>query len=44
MMSRGLDKKEAKRKIVEGFFDPMIKKIEVENIRDNVTNLISQRL
>jgi Fe-S cluster assembly protein SufD len=44
LMSRGLDDKEARRSIVEGFFDPILAHIEDDKVRDNIKNDISTRL
>ncbi len=44
MMSRGLDKKTAKKTIVEGFFDPILIKIQNESLRGEIISSISQRL
>ena len=44
MMSRGIDDKTAKRSIVEGFFNPIIIKIENQEIQNEIINSISLRL
>ena len=44
MKSRGLDEKTSKKMIVEGFFDPIIIKIEDEALQDEIKNKISERL
>jgi len=44
MMSRGLDDKTAKKAIVEGFFYPIIIKIENEELQKEITDSISERL
>jgi len=43
MMSRGIKEKEAKKIIIEGFFEPILIKIE-EGVRDNIKNVILERL
>lgn len=44
MTSRGLDEKTAKKTIVEGFFDPVIVKIQDERIRNEIISSISKRI
>lgn len=44
MMSRGIDEKSAKKQIVEGFFDPILVKIEDDKIKEDIKNNISERL
>ncbi|MBS3151384.1 Fe-S cluster assembly protein SufD [Candidatus Woesearchaeota archaeon] len=44
MMSRGIDEISAKKQIVEGFFDPILVKIEDNDLRDKIKNNISKRL
>ena len=44
MMSRGISEKEAKKTIIEGFFDPILIKIEDETIKDEIKNLVSKNL
>lgn len=44
MMSRGIDEKSAKKQIVEGFFDPVLIKIDNEELTENIKNEISERL
>ncbi len=44
MMSRGIDEKSAKKQIVEGFFDPILVKIDNEVLKENIKNNISKRL
>jgi len=44
MMSRGIPEDLAKRKIVEGFFDPMLKKIAIEELRNNLMQMIDKRM
>ena len=44
MMSRGLDEKAAKKAIIEGFFDPIMAKINNENLKEEIISSISQRV
>ena len=44
MMSRGLDVKTAKKSIVEGFFEPVIARIQNEELRTKVLKSVSERL
>ena len=44
LMSRGLDKSEAERLIVEAAFNPVIEKIPDENLRDDLLESLQQRL
>lgn len=44
MMSRGIDENSAKRAIVEGFFDPIIVKIENEELKEEIKKNISERI
>jgi Fe-S cluster assembly protein SufD len=44
MMSRGLDEETAKKSIVQGFFDPVIVKIQNEDLKEEIINSISKRL
>ena len=44
LMSRGLDKSEAERLIVEAAFNPVIEKISDENLRDELLESLQQRL
>jgi Fe-S cluster assembly scaffold protein SufB len=43
MMSRGVSENEAKKTIIEGFFDPILIKVE-EDIRNEIKNLVSKKL
>jgi len=43
LMSRGINEKDAKKAIVEGFFDPILSIVD-ENLRDEIKEQISQRL
>ena len=44
MMSRGINKKDAKKIIIEGFFDPILSRLKEESIEDEVKEAISRRL
>lgn len=44
MMSRGIDEKSAKKIIVEGFFDPIMLKIEDDSLKTEIQKNISERL
>jgi Fe-S cluster assembly protein SufD len=44
LQSRGLAELGAKRVIVEGFFEPLLSKIQVEDVREEVRNAIVGRL
>lgn len=44
LMSRGLDKSEAERLIVEAAFNPVIEKLSDENLRDELLGKLQQRL
>ena len=44
MMSRGLDEKAAKKAIIEGFFDPVMIKINDETLKEEILSSISQRV
>jgi Fe-S cluster assembly protein SufD len=44
MMSRGLSENNAKKTIVEGFFDPIIIKIADEKLKEELVNSIKDRL
>ena len=44
MMSRGIDKKAAKQAIVEGFFDPILVKIDNELLKEEILQSIAKRL
>jgi len=44
MISRGVDPKAARDMLVEGFFVPVLDEIEVEELRDDIQELIAQRL
>jgi len=44
LMSRGLPENIAKKKIVEGFFEPMIQKIAVAHIQDRLREIVSEKI
>jgi Fe-S cluster assembly protein SufD len=44
MTSRGVNDKAARDMLVEGFFVPVLEEIEVEELRDDIQELIRQRL
>jgi Fe-S cluster assembly protein SufD len=44
LMARGIQKSEADRLIVEGFFDPLMQKIPLETIRDRLMSVISDKI
>ena len=44
MKSRGLDDEQATREYVKGFFEPLIQKIQIQNLRDNMHDMIVERM
>ncbi len=44
LMSRGLKREEAEMLIVRGFFEPVISKISMEDIRDKIQRIIERRM
>jgi len=40
MMSRGLDEEQAKKKLVEGFFDTILRKIKLPELKEEVNKLV----
>ena len=44
LMSRGLSEEEAKKMIIKGFFEPMIDKIKIEAMKEEVRNIITKKL
>ena len=44
LMSRGLSEKESKQIIVSGFIEPIIKEIPIEEIKDEVTELVKNKI
>jgi len=43
MMTRGIGEKEAKDKLVEGFFEPMIQKMDINAIREEVRTTLQKK-
>jgi Fe-S cluster assembly protein SufD len=44
LMARGIPRVEAARVIVEGFFDPLMQKIPLESIRNELTQAIKTKI
>jgi len=44
MKSRGLNDEQATREYVKGFFEPLIQKIQIQNLRDNMHDMIVERM
>ncbi|MHC3438751.1 Fe-S cluster assembly protein SufD [Natrialbaceae archaeon A-gly3] len=44
MTSRGVDPRRARNMLVEGFFVPVLEEIEVDELRDDLEDLVAQRL
>jgi Fe-S cluster assembly protein SufD len=44
LMARGIERPEAERLIVEGFFDPLLQKIPLESMRDRLFDVIKQKI
>ncbi len=44
LMARGIDRREAGRLIVEGFFDPLMQKIPLETIREELARVIEKKI
>lgn len=44
LMARGIPKLEAEKLIVEGFFDPLMQKIPLESIREELTQAINTKI
>ena len=44
LMSRGIPEQEARNKIVEGFFEPLITGIQIEKIQDEIRKIIEKKL
>ena len=44
LMSRGLDEKEARKLIVQGFLTPIIDRIEDKKIKEEISNIITNRI
>ncbi len=43
-MARGIDRLEAERLIVEGFFEPLMQKIPLESIREQLTEVVNKKI
>lgn len=44
MKSRGLNEEQATREYVKGFFEPLIQKIQIKDLRDNMNNMVEERM
>ncbi len=44
LMARGIERPEAERLIVEGFFDPLLQKIPLESVRDRLFEVIKNKI
>ncbi len=44
LMSRGIPANESKKILVEGFFEPMIQKIAVENVQNKLREIVAERV
>lgn len=44
LMARGIERAEAERLIVEGFFDPLLQKIPLESVRDRLFKVIMNKI
>ena len=44
MKSRGLNDEQATREYVKGFFEPLIQKIQIQKLRDNMHQMIEERM
>ncbi|MEJ7655039.1 MAG: SufD family Fe-S cluster assembly protein [Chloroflexia bacterium] len=44
LMSRGLVKRDAERMIVDGFFDPIVKRIPLEGVRERLQEAVEQKM
>jgi Fe-S cluster assembly protein SufD len=44
LMARGIPKVEAEKVIVEGFFDPLMQKIPLESIRNELAQAIKTKI
>lgn len=44
MMSRGLNNEQATREYVKGFFEPLIQKIQIKHLRENMHEMIEGRM
>jgi Fe-S cluster assembly protein SufD len=44
MTSRGVDPQTAENMLVEGFFAPVLEEVDVDELRDDLAELVAQRL
>jgi Fe-S cluster assembly protein SufD len=44
MVSRGVDEERARNMLVEGFFVPVLEEVEVDELREDVQDLVAERL
>lgn len=44
LMARGIERPEAERLIVEGFFDPLLQKIPLDSVRDRLSQVITKKI
>ncbi len=44
LMARGIDRMEAEKLIVEGFFEPLMQKIPLDSIRDQLTAVVNKKI
>ena len=44
MKSRGLNEEQATREYVKGFFEPLIQKIQIKDLRDNMHKMVEERM
>jgi Fe-S cluster assembly protein SufD len=44
MVSRGVDPQRATNMLVEGFFVPVLEEVEVEELREDLRELVAERL
>lgn len=44
LMARGIERPEAERLIVEGFFDPLLQKIPLDSVRDRLAQVIKHKI
>ncbi len=44
MMSRGLNRGQAEREYVRGFFEPLMQKMQIKNLRESVNKIIEERI
>tara|TARA_Y100000310_G_scaffold341089_1_gene439068 strand:- start:8928 stop:10187 length:1260 start_codon:yes stop_codon:yes gene_type:complete len=44
LQSRGLNEEQATQEYVKGFFEPLIQKIQIKNLRDNMQKMVDERM